>query len=200
MASWPLRGVHLLERNQLIFIIALGESVLLLGATLIESPLSPHYLMAGAIGFLLVAAAWGIYFDGQADRAEHVFEHASDPAALARASLAYSHGVMILGAIVGAVGVELIVAHPWDPATLEAAIVAVLGPGLFLFGNGAYEWSWSGRWPIGHVVAITALGLVALGAYVWGVSGVGPGVSALLVLLLRWATTTGPGGAETSHA
>jgi len=192
MSSWPLRGVHLLERNQLIFIIALGESVLLLGATLIDSPLSPGYLLAGALGFLLIAAAWGIYFDGQADRAEHAFEHAADPAALARASLAYSHGVMVLGAIVGAVGIELIVAHPWDAATLEVAIVAAIGPALFLIGNGIYERALSGRWPPGHVLAVGALAGVAAAVYAAEASGIALGASALAVLIVRWASLAKP--------
>ena len=35
METWTLKGLHLLERNQLIFIIALGESILLLGGTMV---------------------------------------------------------------------------------------------------------------------------------------------------------------------
>lgn len=36
MATWPLRGLHLLERNQQVLIIALGESILLMLATVMQ--------------------------------------------------------------------------------------------------------------------------------------------------------------------
>jgi low temperature requirement protein LtrA len=54
MESWPLAGLHLLERNQQIFIISLGESILLLGATLVYGTVVGSTLMAAALGFGII--------------------------------------------------------------------------------------------------------------------------------------------------
>jgi len=186
MSSWPLRGLHLLERNQLVFIIALGESLLLVGGTLVDSPLTTGYLVAGGLGFLIVVAVWALYFDGQAERAEHAFAQATDPAALARASPAFSHGIMVLGAIVVAVGIELVIAHPWDPIHLDYALTGAIGPIIFLVGNGWYERAWSGSWPTGHTAAIGGLAVVSAVGYLAHVPGVVLGGGILLVLAARW--------------
>ena len=41
MHTWTLKGLHLLERNQQVFIISLGESILLLGGLLVGRSWAP---------------------------------------------------------------------------------------------------------------------------------------------------------------
>lgn len=54
--------MHLFERNQLIFIIALGESILLLGGYLVGHEIHVDTGAAALIGFLLIVTLWWIYF------------------------------------------------------------------------------------------------------------------------------------------
>ncbi|TDK28771.1 low temperature requirement protein A [Luteimonas aestuarii] len=157
MASWPLRGLHLFERNQQIFIIALGESILLLGALLVGRSLDPPVVSAAIIGFLVIIMLWWIYFVQLAERGEHGFHHGTDHSRLARAGLAYAHGVMVCGAIIVAVAIELIVAHPLDPVHVPTALAAAAGPTLFLAGAALFHRTMSRRMPGTYGLAVLAL-------------------------------------------
>jgi low temperature requirement protein LtrA len=74
MQTWNLKGLHLLERNQLVFIISLGESILLLGATMANADLSGPLFLAAAVGFLLIVSLWWLYFVHLGDVSEDAFE------------------------------------------------------------------------------------------------------------------------------
>lgn len=157
MASWPLKGLHLFERNQLIFIIALGESILLLGGYLAAHDIHLGTGLAALIGFLLIVALWWIYFNDLSEPGEHRFSHAADHTSLARAGLAYAHGVAVCGAIVTAVGIEMIVAHPQDPIHAEIAIIAFAGPSLFLLGCTIFHRVTAEQLRASYLLAVVAL-------------------------------------------
>lgn len=172
MRSWPLSGMHLLERNQQVFIIALGESILLLGATLIQHELSAAVVAAAGTGFLLIVALWWLYFVQITESAEQAFEREQDQTRLARATLAYAHGLMVGGAVVVAVGIELIIAHPSEAVHLSTVLVAGAGLGIHLAGSALFCRCVSNLPLRGHVLAIVGLFLI------FGVSLLGhaPGV------------------------
>ncbi|MGB3542551.1 low temperature requirement protein A [Rubrivirga sp.] len=203
MESWPLAGLHLLERNQLVFIIALGESILLLGGTLVGTSLGLPYLGAAALGFSIIIAMWWLYFVRTTERGEHAFEHdPANAARLARAGLAYSHGIMVCGAIVVAVGIEMIIAHPYDAVYLSTVLVATVGPSLYLVGSALFERSVTGSLPVGHLLALPALAAVGGAVLLAHASGVvlGAAVLAVLVVLNVVATSQGHDDAPTSSA
>ncbi|MGQ7847688.1 low temperature requirement protein A [Granulosicoccus sp. 3-233] len=161
MESWTLEGLHLLERNQLVFIIALGESILLLGGTLVGSTLDAGVVLAAAIGFLIIVALWWIYFVGTFHEGEHAFETRAEQTKLARSGLAYAHGIMVCGAIVVAVSIEEIIAHPVEAAHLPTILVAVAGPLIFLAGNALFRRSIAR--PLPGALPLTGLVIVAIG-------------------------------------
>jgi low temperature requirement protein LtrA len=159
MESWPLRGLHLFERNQLIFIIALGESILLLGGLLVDHPLHLDTMLAATIGFALIVTLWWVYFVDLSEPAEERFRHERDHTRLARAGLAHSHGVAVCGAIVTAVAIELIVAHPHDPIHAPTAIIAFAGPAIFLLGCAMFLQVMAARLRPAYLVAVAGLAL-----------------------------------------
>lgn len=183
MESWPLRGLHLFERNQQVFIIALGESILLLGGLLAKQPLGAAVVAAAALGFLLIVALWWIYFVDLAEAGEHRFVHAADHARLARAGLAYAHGVMVAGAIVMAVAIELIVAHPLEAVHGPTALIAFAGPTLFLAGSALFHRTMAERLPVSHLAAVAVLAVWAGLALALHLSGLWLGVGVLAVML-----------------
>lgn len=189
MDSWPLKGLHLFERNQLVFIIALGESILLLGAMLVDHDLHADVVATGAIGFLMIVALWWIYFVDLSEPGEHRFEHSKDHTRLARAALAYAHGIMVCGAIVMAVAIEMIVAHPHDAIHADAAIVAFAGPALFLTGASIFHRTMLERFRLAYLVTIAALAAWAWLANDMHVTGLllGAGVLSILVLSIAAA-------------
>src|SRR6185503_12674690 len=62
-SDWDVEGGHLAERCALFVIIALGESVLVTGATFAKLPWSPVTVAAFATAFVGSAAMWWIYFN-----------------------------------------------------------------------------------------------------------------------------------------
>lgn len=185
ISTWPLSGLHLLERNQQVFIIALGESVLLLGGTLAGAPLDSGRILAAAVGFLWIVTLWWIYFIDASERGEHAFLHQTDHTRLARSGLAFAHGIMVCGAIVVAVAIETIIAHPEEPAHVQTILFAVSGPSLFLLGSTVFYRTMAAHVPLGYLAAVIALVAVGAGVYLLHASGLvlGLGIVAVMVAL-----------------
>ncbi|UTD54147.1 low temperature requirement protein A [Halomonas sp. MS1] len=195
MDSWPLRGLHLLERNQQVFIIALGESILLMGGLLVSQSLGAGVIAAAAIGFLLIITLWWIYFVHLAEAGEHSFEHAADHTRLARAGLAYAHGVMVCGAIVVAVAIELIVAHPHDAIHTPTALFAFAGPTIFLVGSAMFHRTMASKLPVCYLLAGVALAAWAWLALTMHLNGLWLGGGMLVVMITLAATAHREGAA-----
>ena len=185
MNSWPIDGLHLLERNQLIFIISLGESILLLGAVLVKGNLSGATILAAAIGFGLIVSLWWLYFVHTTDTGHHAFQRDGDHTRLARSGLAYAHGIMVGGAIVTAVGIELIIAHPADAAYLPTILVAIAGPAIYLLGSAIYYRTMAQDMPLAYFAGFVGLAAVGLGVHLAHANGLvlGAGVLAVTIAL-----------------
>ena len=158
-AEWNISGGHLAERCALFIIIALGESILITGATFAELAWNPAVVAAFLVAFIGSVAMWWIYFDTGHARGTHKIEHSDDPGRLARLAYTYLHLPIVAGIVVSAVSDELILAHP--AGHLEpAAIAAILGgPALFLFGVGLFKRSFAPHFPLSHLIG---LGLLVL--------------------------------------
>lgn len=192
MESWPLRGLHLLERNQQVFIIALGESILLLGAMLVSQTLSLPVVLAATVGFLLIVSLWWLYFVHTTEEGEHAFAHASDHTRLARAGLAYAHGIMVCGAIIVAVMIEQMVSHPSEAAHLPAVLIAGAGPAVFLLGSAIFHRTMAKRIPLAYPLAVAAIAAWCWIAFALHLSGLVLGTAVLVILALLAAAETAP--------
>jgi low temperature requirement protein LtrA len=124
--DWTLAGAHLAERNQLVLLIALGESILAIGATFVGLSWSAAVVAAfGGSASAATVSLWWIYF-GRAEEAARTIDRASDPTRVARAGYAYAHGILVAGVIVLAVGIDLTIAHP-TAATSSSGTAVILG-------------------------------------------------------------------------
>jgi low temperature requirement protein LtrA len=182
MSQWQIEGAHFGERFQLFVIIALGESIVLAGATAAETGLSVDVVAALLLAFLSSTALWWLYF-GQI--AGTVLERirtatAEERGQIGRDIYTYLHLPIIAGIVLFAVGDELVIAHPTDDLHEAGALVALGGPALFLGGMIAC----AAR--LGHAQSVPrAVAVVALVAAVPPVAGAdGLVVSALLAGLL----------------
>jgi low temperature requirement protein LtrA len=165
--AWTVGTAHFAERFQLFIIIALGESIVITGATTSELHLDAATLAAFALAFLGTAALWWLYFDYVARIAERRLELAGPGRTLmARDAYTYLHVVMVAGVIVSAVGDELVIAHPQEPLATNEMVAVVGGPALYLLGHSLFRLRVSGtlgwRRPLGAAVCV-ALGIL-LGA------------------------------------
>lgn len=184
MSSWTLKGLHLLERNQLVFLIALGESILLLGGTLVDADLDLATMGAALVGFLIIVTIWWIYFVNGAAASEQAFEAATAHTELARAGLAYAHGVMVCGAIIVAVAIEEIIAHPTDASHAPVVLIAVVGPLAFLSGHVMFCVAVLGRLPVLNFVGGALLVAAGWLVHAQHASNLALGLSVLGALVL----------------
>ena len=112
--DWTIDGGHLAERCQAFVLIALGESIVVLGATLSSlDHIETTDIVVFVFGFLGVIGMWWIYFARSAESATEVITRSSDPGRYGRAYHEL-HPVMIGGIIVIAASVELVLAAPVD--------------------------------------------------------------------------------------
>jgi low temperature requirement protein LtrA len=132
-ATWNVGTEHFAERFGLFIILALGESIVLIGATTSESDLAPATIVAFVMAFLASAAIWWLYFTSVARLGEHYLEVSEDRTTLARDGYTFLHVVFAAGIILAAVGDELVIAHPTEvlPPSEVAAVAA--GPAVYLF-------------------------------------------------------------------
>ncbi len=161
--TWQVETAHFAERFQLFIIIALGESIVVTGATTSELALRPSRLVALAVAFLASAAFWWLYFDYVAGIAQRRLELAPNRTALARDGYTYLHAVMVAAIIVAAVGDALVIERPSDrlPAAEVAAVVA--GPALYLFAHVLFRLRMAGslsRKRLTAALVCVAIGLI----------------------------------------
>jgi len=161
-SAWQLETAHFAERFQLFVIIALGESIVLTGATTSELDLDLERVAALGVAFLGSAALWWLYFNYAAAVAQRRLELASDRTLTARDAYTYLHVVIVLGVIVAAVGDELVIAHPAEVLPGEEVAAVVAGPAVYLFALSLFRLRMAGT--LGASRPLGALACVALGA------------------------------------
>ncbi|MCZ8519492.1 MULTISPECIES: low temperature requirement protein A [Paenibacillus] len=159
---WNVEGSHMAERCGLFIIIALGESILLMGATFAESVWNFSTLAAFGSAFVVTVALWWIYFDATAKTGHDYIAHSSDPGRLARSAYTYTHLLLVAGIIVTAVAGELLLAHPTGHTGAMTAAVMLGGPGLFLLGNALFIYIVAGVAALPYFTGLMVLLLLSL--------------------------------------
>jgi low temperature requirement protein LtrA len=159
--DWTISGGHFAERCQAFVLIALGESIIVIGTRLgIEHP-DGHNVVAFGTAFVGAVGLWWIYFDRAAADSAREIETSPDPGKLARNAFHWIHPLIVGGIIVEAAAGERLFAHPTARGDATFAWLVLGGAALFLAGHALFKavvWR-RVSWPrIGGVVALAALG------------------------------------------
>jgi low temperature requirement protein LtrA len=165
--TWQVETGHFAERFGLFVIIALGESIVITGATTAELELDTATVAAFAGAFLGVAALWWLYFTSIAGLAERALADAPDRTLLARDAYTYGHVLIVAGIILTAVGDELVIAHPTEELPSAELIAVVGGPALYLLAQAALRLRMTGAISYRRLtgaIACVLIGLVGTGA------------------------------------
>ncbi|MDT3445098.1 MULTISPECIES: low temperature requirement protein A [unclassified Pseudofrankia] len=179
---------HFSERHGLIVIVALGESVVALGAGAAAYPVSWAVLATMALAIAVSATMWWLYFDVVALVGERILRRRTGAArtAMARDTYTYLHFLLVLGILTTALGIKKVAGYVadttdhdlTDPVKGLAAVTLGLGPALYLIGVSSIRWRNVGK-PnlprlvvavlllaiipaLSHLPALAALGLVAV--------------------------------------
>jgi low temperature requirement protein LtrA len=127
---------HFAERFGLIVIIALGESIVAIGAGL-EGELDAGVVGAALLGLVIACAIWWAYFDVVAIVAERHFREARGErlVLMARDSYSYLHLPIIAGIVLVALGVKKAIGHVDEPLETIPAVALFGGIALYYAGH-----------------------------------------------------------------
>jgi low temperature requirement protein LtrA len=140
--GWQLVPGHFAERHGLIVLIAIGESIVAVGAGA-TGELDAGVITAAILGVVVAAAFWWLYFDVVAVVATRKL--ARMPAgrqqnAMARDSYSFLHLPMVAGIILVALGMKKTLAHVDHHLEIEIATAMFGGMALYLVAHVAFRW------------------------------------------------------------
>jgi low temperature requirement protein LtrA len=184
--DWTIDPGHMAERCALMVIVALGESVLITGATFAEAKLSAPVLAAFLLAFLAAVAMWWVYFHIGERRATRHLAGMADPGHMARLGYTYLHMPIIAGIIVSAVGVSQLLTHPAGEASPALAAVLLGGPALYLAGLGMFKRLTMGHLPLSHSVGLALVLLLTPVSTALPPLGLSAVATGLLILVAVW--------------
>ena len=140
--GWKLEPSHFAERHGLIVIIALGESIVAIGAG-IETGVTAGVVAAAVVGIAIAATQWWLYFDVVALVAERKLSRAApgrEQNEMARDSYSFLHLPMVAGIVLVALGLKKTIGHVDEPLKLVPAVALLGGSAIYLLAHVAFRW------------------------------------------------------------
>jgi low temperature requirement protein LtrA len=200
VADWVVEGGHMAERCAGFIIIALGESIVVTGATFADLAWTTETVGAFLSAFVGALAMWWIYFHRGAEAGSEQISKASEPGRLARLAYTYLHMPIVAGIILSAVADELVLKHPAEHSDLKTVLSAIGGPLLFLLGTILFKHTIRGFLQLSH-----GAGIIALGVLAWFAGDLSPLLlsiltTAIMIVVAAWESLSLRSGASESRS
>ncbi|MEU1589715.1 low temperature requirement protein A [Micromonospora sp. NPDC005710] len=160
VGRWRIAGAHLADRYQQMFLIALGESILVIGVVFSGADYSAERAAAFTVAFATSALLWRIYFYRAGLLLTAAFGRAGMPGRLGAVS-ERTHLLVVLSVLVTAVGYELVIDHPFGQPRPTWLLFVVGGPMLFLVARMRLEYEILGQVSRSQIIGSAALLLSA---------------------------------------
>jgi low temperature requirement protein LtrA len=125
-----IAGEHMAERCRLFVLLALGESILIIGKHVDAIWCAAAAITAFVTAFVGSVALWAAYFDWDAEAGRVAIKETGDPGRLGVSAFSYFHIPILAGSVMTAAADELTITHPTNAATLSSAAVIGGGPAL----------------------------------------------------------------------
>jgi low temperature requirement protein LtrA len=202
--GFVVSAAHFVERHGLVVIIALGESIVAIGAAAAELELDAGVAVVALVSLGLSAALWWVYFSDE-ETVERAMSAASPERRpqLALVGFGYWHYGIILAIVAVAAGLEKAIEHPYDPSDAWAAVAVAAGVAGFVVCEVGFRRTFGiTRSQIRLVAAPAALTTIPLGTELGAFAQVG----ALTVIMAaaltaegRWHAGAGHGSGGSAH-
>ncbi|CAM2139877.1 Low temperature requirement protein A [Pararobbsia alpina] len=183
-------GGHIAERCQAFVIIVLGESLLSTGSTLSSAE---RWTAPGIIAFLVcflgTVALWWIYFDTGSRAGSERIARAERPGQMA-AYFHYVHAVLVAGVIGIAAGDDLVIEHPDERIRAATALLLVVAPAIYVFGNAIYKRIIYGVFPLSHWIGLGLLLVLFPFAFETDVLMVDGLTTVILIVVAAWESVS----------
>ena len=123
---------HFVERHGLVVIVALGESIVVIGAAA-SLELDAGLVLIVLLALALTASLWWLYFSDE-DSVERAMQSAPSERRprLALTAFGYWHYGLLLGVVALAAGLKKAVGHAYDPLSSLIAVELAVGVALFV--------------------------------------------------------------------
>ncbi len=137
--GFVIEARHFVERHGLVIIVALGESIVVIGAGATGRPLDVGIVVIALLALALSACLWWLYF-----RDEEAVERAmTDATPTRRARLAlvafgYWHYGLVLGVVGVAAGLKKSIGDPYDPLGSWIGVELAVGVALFIASTAGF--------------------------------------------------------------
>jgi low temperature requirement protein LtrA len=189
MEGFQVSASHFIERHGLVVIVALGESIVVLGVGAGGDEVGMELALVAVLALALNASLWWTYFSHDEAVEEAVL--ATPPAERPRIALllGYVHFFLLLGVVLVASGLKKAIPDPFGGLDWETALVLPVGFAMFvaadtvmlrLLGVG---FSRARVVAVGAVLATIPVGLLSATAQV-------AAISAIMAAALPWRVTT----------
>jgi low temperature requirement protein LtrA len=160
---------HFVERHGLVLLIAIGESVVVVGVAGAALSVDASLVAIVLLGLALSASFWWLYFGtGDDERSERALEELTGVARARAALLAFffAYLPMLLGLVLVAAAEHAALEEPFEPTSGRYATVLAAGASLILLGRSFFRrvLGIGPAWP-GVVAAAVTLATVPLGTY-----------------------------------
>jgi low temperature requirement protein LtrA len=186
VAGWQLVPGHFAERHGLIIIIALGESIVEIGAAA-AGELDLGIGVAAVLGVGIAAAMWWLYFDVVAlvsARRLGEAEPGHEQNSLARDSYSYIHLFLVAGIVVTAFGLKAVTTDTGEQLDLVTSFALLGGIATYLLGLVAFRYRQKRTWNRNKLIAATVLVLlIPLGTAIPALATMAIGGALLAVLV-----------------
>ena len=198
--DWVVEGGHMAERCAGFIIIALGESIVVSGATFADLAWTTETIGAFASALVGSIAMWWIYFHRGAEAGSEQISNSSEPGRLARLAYTYLHMPIVAGIILSAVADDLVLTHPADHSDAKTVLCAIGGPLLFLIGTILFKHSIRGWFQPSHSAGIAVLVILA-----WFAGDLSPLMlsivtTAIMLVVAAWESISLGSGAAASQS
>ena len=184
--GWKVDAGHFVERHSLIIIIALGESLVALGLSAAGEQLTGGVITAAALGVVVIAAMWWLYFDIVAVVAEQRLASLTGQAQtrMARDSYTYLHLPMVAGIVLVALGLKKTLVDIDSPLKLIVSVALFGGLALYLLAHITFRLRNTRTLNVQRLVAAVILVLlIPAGAVLPALASLGLATAVLVVLV-----------------
>jgi low temperature requirement protein LtrA len=173
--GFVISAAHFVERHGLVVIVALGESVVVIGAGAAGLELDAGLVLVALLSLGLSAALWWTYFSDERDveRALEAIPPERRPR-IAILGFGYWHFGLLLGVIALAAGLKKAIGDPYDPLDHWIAGELAVGVALFLACHAGFRRTMGiGRNRLWLAAATAALVTIPLGTEIAASAQVG---------------------------
>lgn len=188
--AWAVEGGHMAERCAGFIIIALGEAVVVNGATFAELDWTAQNVLAFAAALVGSIGMWWIYFHKGAEAGSERISKSAESGRLARLAYTYLHMPIVAGIILTAVSDELVVKHPAGHSDVRTIVSTIGGPLVFLVGTILFKHAIRGFLQLSH-----GIGIILLLALSWFAADLSPlwlsvTTSVIMIVVAMWESVS----------